>query len=339
MVRMSARASLVGALALAAAALMPAARPALARGEDPCPEPNNTFQAACYLGAQSDALGFISGPSDTDAYRIEVLDFNVDVHVELAERPFPYRVELADWNGKVIASAANGVLDTTIGPPGAYYVFVDSPGGQSSDGQPYRLFRALTYPGSKIPDILYSDEFRHGAEPEEKVDTGAEYSSEGSKFTIKMLTPGTPEQASTAVSLWGPQLTDFTLTTDTRMESEGVAGYHVFFRASEDNSGQVGGYALIAVAQGGMVLGKFQSGEAIVLAMTMDAPLDLRGGVNRTVVRCAGDEISVWVNGKEVFHGRDGSYRGGRFGFGAVTNGAPPTVTFDNIIATTPTEG
>src|SRR5690242_28764 len=96
------------------------ALPAL--GQDVCPEPNDTFQAACYLGPGADASGFISNPNDIDAYRIEVLDFNTDVHVEL-QAPGPYKVELANWNGDVIASSNPGgpgqVIDTTVPIPGS----------------------------------------------------------------------------------------------------------------------------------------------------------------------------------------------------------------------------
>src|SRR5690349_17019476 len=100
------------------------------RGQDVCPEPNDTFQAACFLGKDSDALGFISTPTDVDAYRIEVYDFNTDVHVEMPKMPAPYKVELANWNGDVIATSgrdgAGEVIDTTVDLPGAYYIFVHS---------------------------------------------------------------------------------------------------------------------------------------------------------------------------------------------------------------------
>ena len=62
---------------LAPAASVPASAYALppvnpvVRGQDVCPEPNDTFQAACFLGKDSDALGFISTPNDVDAYRID----------------------------------------------------------------------------------------------------------------------------------------------------------------------------------------------------------------------------------------------------------------------------
>src|SRR5688572_19489706 len=74
------------ALAAGASHASPAVLGPAAQG-DPCPEPNDTFQAACYLGPSSDARGFLSAPNDVDAYRIEVLDFNTDVHVEMPSMP------------------------------------------------------------------------------------------------------------------------------------------------------------------------------------------------------------------------------------------------------------
>ena len=117
-----------------ASASWPVASPPLlapvAQG-DPCPEPNDTFQSACYLGPNSDAQGFISSGNDVDAYRIEVLDFNTDVHVEMPSMPAAYALYLANWNGDEIAtSKPNGsggaVIDATVDIPGAYYIFVHS---------------------------------------------------------------------------------------------------------------------------------------------------------------------------------------------------------------------
>ena len=66
---------------------------AAAKGEDVCPEPNNAFQAACFLGTDADALGFISPAEDSDAYRFEVRDYGATVQVSLPDRPLPYRRE------------------------------------------------------------------------------------------------------------------------------------------------------------------------------------------------------------------------------------------------------
>jgi hypothetical protein len=322
------------ALLLAATPLAALPPSVQARSEDACPEPNNQFQQACYLGPSSDALGFISRPDDTDAYRIEVLDFLVQARVELPERPLPYRVELADWNGRIIASSMDGLIEVTLGPPGVYYVFVDSPSGQFSDAQPYRVLRRLHYPGSKIPDVLYSNELRSDVAPAAKVDEGAEYSSEGGRFTIRMTAAGTPGQAKAALSAWGPELTDFTLTLDTRMQSQGSAGYNIFFRLSE-----AGAYVVLTNADGTVGLGKVTGAGVALLGVATPQVIDLSGGVNRTTIRCAGEDILVTINGQEIIRVTDGSLASGRFGFGTQTLGAPPAVTFDNIIATTPSEG
>ena len=299
--------------------------------EDPCPESNNTFQTACFLGQDDDAIGYLSTPDDSDAYRIEVLDFNAIVRIQMVERPLPYQIALADWNGKVIASGPSGTIEAKLSQPGAYYIFVHTSDGRSSPTAAYRLRRRLEYPSGKTPDILYSNELRFGAEPEAKVDTGAEYSSDGGRYMIKMTAAGTPDQSQAALSIWGPELTDSTLTIDTRMESKGLAGYHIFFRYSDDK-----GYALIVTAERIVALGRVGGGESTVLTTAMPRSLDLTGGVNRTTIHTVGDLIRIWINGEEVIRFKDATRLKGRFGFGAVTTGAPPTVIFDNIIATIP---
>ena len=307
-------------LLLTALLLVPIVPPAHA-AEDPCPETNDTFQQACFLGQDDDAIGYLSSPDDADAYRIEVLDFNATVRIQLVERPLPYQVELADWNGQIIASGPNGTIEKKLSQPGAYYIFVHTSDGRSSSTAAYRLSRQLQYPSGKTPDILYSNELRFGAEPEEKIDHGAEYASEGGRFTIKMTTAGSPNDSKAALSLWGPELTDFTLTMDTRMESEGLAGYHIFFRFGEDK-----GYILFVTAERLVALGRAEVGGSAILGVATPRALDLSGGVNRTTIHSVGDHIRVWINGEEIIRVRYATRLNGRFGFGAATTGAPPTV-------------
>src|SRR3954469_10968054 len=139
-----ARGALIVSVSIGALLVPGSSVPARALGQDVCPEPNDTFQAACYLGPSSDATDYISSPNDVDAYRIEVLDFNTDVHVEM-NIPLPYKAELANWNGDIIASSSRDggseVLDTTVPIPGSYYIFVHSSNGQFSDARPYEIFR------------------------------------------------------------------------------------------------------------------------------------------------------------------------------------------------------
>src|SRR5689334_23129632 len=166
----------------------PAVSPAI-RGQDVCPEPNDSFQDACYLGRDADALGFISNPNDVDAYRIEVYDFNTDVHIEMPKMPAAYKIEFADWNGNITDTSerqgTSEVIDTTVPMPGAYYIFVHSASGGFSDTQPYQISRSLTYPGSKIPDVIEWADFRAGSTTMFSGDSEfAQFSESEGRYTI-----------------------------------------------------------------------------------------------------------------------------------------------------------
>jgi hypothetical protein len=326
----------------ASAYTSPATSPAI-RGNDVCPEPNDSFQAACFLGKDSDALGFISTPKDIDAYRIEVYDFNTDVHVEMPQMPRPYKIELANWNGDIIASSVREggteMIDTTVDLPGAYYIFVHSAGGGFSDTEPYQIFRALTYPGASIPDRLYTAEFRDGSKSAVEGDTQfATHSEDGGRYTIKMKVPGTAEDP--AQAWWtgfGPEVTDFTMTVDARVVNKVDAGFRIFFRHTDDDNT----YSFALDAKDGQVLlMKIVKGEtAGNTGWQASSAVDTSGGVNRVVIRCFEDQIRVNVNGEDVFEMQDNTFRKGRIGVGAIAFGPPPIVSFDNIIITTPTEG
>jgi hypothetical protein len=315
-----------------------------AQGQDVCPEPNNSFQSACYLGPGSDALGFISGPNDTDAYRIEVLDFNTDVHVEMPTMPAAYKIELANWNGDVIArsvpSGAGQAIDATVDLPGAYYIFVDSAGGGFSATQPYNIFRSLTYPGATIPDRLFASDFRAGAQSAVEGDTQyATHTEDGGRYTISMKVAGTTDNPEPPEAWWtgfGPEITDFTLTIDTRVVNGVQAGSSVFFRHVDDkNTYQVA----VDSAVGAVQLWRIQNGEVRGTGWQQSAAIDTTGGVNRVVVRAFEEQIQVWVNGDLLVDVTDGTFRKGRIGIGAIAYGPPPVVSFDNVIITTPTEG
>ena len=312
-----------------------------AQGQDACPEPNDTFQDACYLGPESDAQGFISRPGDVDAYRIEVLDFNTEVHVEIPSMPAAYKAELADWNGDIIASSspagAGQALDTTVGIPGVYYIFVHSPTNASSP-QPYQIFRALTYPGASIPDILFTREFRQGSrEALEAESEFAIHSEDGGRYTIAMKVPG--EIAEPSEAWWtgfGPEVTDFTMTVDTRVTNKVQAGSSVFFRHVDDqNTYQVGLDSTVGAVQ----LWRISGGDVTGTGWTRSDTIDTDGGVNRIVIRCFEDHIVINVNGEDLINIRDGTFRKGLIGIGALAYGDPPIISFDNIIITTPTEG
>ena len=212
----------------------------------PCPEPNDTFQAACYLGPSSDALGFISTPNDVDAYRIEVLDFNTDVHVEMPSMPAPYKIELANWNGDIIASSspARRRPRSSTRPSTSRAPTTSSstpPSGGFSPNRPYQIFRALTYPGASIPDIIDHGEFRPGSRTLfERRDRVRHVHAEGDgRYTISMKIAGTPDGPSQA---WSTGLGDrpHRLHADgrcPRRRTAWTAASAIFFRkAIEDNT-------------------------------------------------------------------------------------------------------
>jgi hypothetical protein len=305
-----------------------------ARGEDVCPEPNDTFQQACYLGSRSDALGFISRPDDADAYRIEVLDFGVAVHVEVAESPAPYRTELANWNGDVIASSADGVLDATVDLPGTYYIFVDSPTGAFSDAEPYRLYRRLQYPG-RIPQVLASADFRPSDTERNAADEVADYSVSEGRLVIGLKLGGTRSEPRVAHSRSGFVAENFTFAVDTRIEGAAdTAGYVAYFRSVDARNHYVltvdtaNRTASLAKREDGRITGR--------MGPRQFGSINTAGGVNRTVVQCIGRNCRANVNGEEVFRVGDDAFTTGRLSIGPVTWGEPITGYFDNILVTVP---
>ena len=338
-----ARLALIAGLGVALVFAPSRSAPVHALGQDACPEPNDSFQAACYLGPGAGALGFISSPGDVDAYRIEVLDFSTDVHVEISQLPAAYAIEVADWNGDIFATSATApdgaeVVETTVPIPGAYYIFVHSRGGGYSDSAPYLISRSLTYPGAKIPDILFSDEIREGSTEATEGDTEfATHTARGGKYTIAMKIPGAPQNASQAWwTGFGPMLTDFTLTVDARVTNGANAGPQVFFRHHDNRNTY---YVTVDTQDGQVGLSKQVDGTPTSGGWVPTSAVNTGSGVNRIVIRCFEDDILVNVNGEDVFHVTDSSLRDGRIGIGGITWGDPAIVSFDNLIITTPTEG
>ena len=331
------------ALVLGLATLLVAAVPraTMAQGEDVCAEPNDDLQAACYLGPGSEALGFISRPGDIDAYRIEVLDFDVGVRVELSNGALPYVAELANWNGDTIAASTQTgegveVVDTTVRAPGAYYIKVRSPSGAFSDAEPYGIFRTLAYPGAAIPQVLYSSDF--GGEQLSSfagVNDVARYAEVGGRSTIAMTVGGRATEPTVAWTAWGSQFSDFTLSLDARIAAGADAGFQIFFRRLDTDNFYV---VTIDARSGRAMLGRSVDGVSSGTDWVRSTAIDIRGGVNRCVVRAADDQIRVNINGRDAIVATDTTFGAGRFGFGAIAWGQPPVVEFDNVIVTTPTE-
>lgn len=344
MTRASLRLLAVGLVIAAALAAGPG--PAAARGDDVCPEPNDGQQGACYLGPHAQALGFISRPDDVDIYRVEVLDFDVDVRVELADKPRPYTVELLGWDGDVLASSpptdgtaagSSDVVTANVRLPGAYYIRVRSPTGAFDDLHPYLIFRELTYSGASIPQVLYSSEFRAGESTGFAGSTDlAEHSEHEGRYAIAMRSGGTPAEPAVAWATWGPLLTDFVLTVDARVVSGPEAGFQVFFRRVDTSNTYV---VTVDARAGRVMLSRWANDVATGTGWVSSASINTSGGINRCVVRAVGDDLRVHVNGAELIRHTDPTFATGRFGFGAITWGDPPVIQFDNALVTTPGTG
>jgi hypothetical protein len=95
------------------------------------------------------------------------------------------------------------------------------------------------------------------------------------------------------------------------------------------------------------ILVKLESQQALIAKLVDDKPYLLTAwmpipslrptGINRTIVRCVGNEIRASINGQPLGTVRDDTFARGYIGFGAGTWGNPTTINFDNILVTTPT--
>ena len=242
---------ILGGVITVASSLWSPVAPAAAKGDDVCPEPNNAFQAACFLGPDADALGFISQPDDSDAYRFEVRDYGVTVQATLGDRPLPYGVNIADWNGDIIAGGESGSVQTRLTLPGSYYIFVYSVNGQSSDSTPYRLHYGATYATQPVPEVLYAAEYRGGERDvftntgtNRHVDETGEYVIEGGRVMFALTASGTGDEPDGAtLYLWpdppdpGPVVEDFSMVVDARLV-KGIGG-RLRHRLPGDRRGQL----------------------------------------------------------------------------------------------------
>lgn len=303
-----------------------------------CGEPNDEFQLACFIGVEADAVGFISAPGDVDAYRFEVLEFNVQVRAEISGMPIPYRLSIANWNGDILASAPGRdwsvAIELALGLPGSYYFFVDSPSGRFSADRPYRLSHRLGYP-SAVPGVLFSESFPPGAiEGVLGATARAEAIDAGGRSTIAMNVGGTPSEPLTAWARFGPTLSDFTLTVDSRVD-QAEAGYLILLRLADSADGVI----LYVNTRDGMVRPATMIDDEVspLTEWIRFEAIDTDGGVNRTVVRCVGQEIEIYINGRHGVQIRAAIPSAGRIGLGAIAWGDPPRVNFDNLLITTPT--
>ena len=325
---------------------------AAAKGEDVCDEPNDMSQNACYLGNGSEALGFISSADDVDGYRFETRDFGVHVRLELPDRPFPYRLSLVNYDGTVLNMTDDATISATLALPGSYYAFVESVTGEWDEGRPYRIAASMRYPGGDEPEVLYSQAYAldmvgnlispEGVSQQRQYsDAVGTYSYGNGRFWMQLTAPGSIEQPSgTQFTIVPdpsdpvPTLEDFSLTIDSRMTDPADAGYSVQFRVLDSGNFYE---ILVKLESRQAVIAKLVDNRLILLSEWTPIPSLKLTGINRTVVRCVGDEIRASINGQPIGTVQDDSFKVGLIGYGAGTWGSPTTLIFDNILVTTPT--
>lgn len=314
-------------------------RLASAKGDDVCPEPNDGFQAACYLGPGSDALGFISRADDVDAYRFEALDFNTAAHVEIADQPFGYQFVIANWNGEPVATSKTDggreVADVSLPLPGSYYVFVQTKDGRFSDTQPYRVLTRMRY--ASTPDVVYRSDFRAGTGDENDSREMVDFTQSDGRLTIALKTQGSPKEPTSANWWLAGTPPYYTLSFDTRIVSGAEVGYRVLFNAPDSNNYRQKAYTLVFDTELRRVaLSRWRDNEYVDVVKWQDAQgLAADGRVNRTVLRIGPDGLRVNVNGQDTLTFQEDMGEG-FFAFGAISWGSPATVSFDNALVTTP---
>ncbi|MFN8634672.1 MAG: hypothetical protein U0893_12515 [Chloroflexota bacterium] len=315
---------------------------AQAKGEDVCPEPNDDFQAACYLGPGADALGFISNPDDIDAYRFETFDFDTTSHVEIADQPVPYQFVVADWNGDEIGrSRSDGnreVADIPLKMPGSYYIFVQAKTGQFSDSAPYRILTRINYPGA-APAATYRGDFRAGSlDVDDTSRQTVDYIRSGGKLTIAGKVNGSRESWAGGTYWLDTTGDEFTITFDARVQSGKQAGYRLQFGGTGNtNDPFKDSFQLIVQTfTQQAVLGQYAGTEYKRLAGWQASPAIYKDNrVNRTTVDARNGNVRVVINGVEVLSWA-GKVPAGRFAIGSSSWDDPAVISFDNVIATAP---
>ena len=323
------------------------AAPSVARAgapgaQDPCSEPNDTFQAACRLLAATDTLGIIGHSDDADAYRFEVLDFDTTARVTLADLPAPYEAYIADWRGDLIASSVptgdgSELAQAALKMPGSYYVFVRSRTGQFDASRPYHVSLDVDYGGRPARRALYSQDIapgedRHGTSPDGNVD----FARSGGRFTMSIKKPGSnrePVFGTAPLQVVAP--TDFLVVSDVRVVGGTSTGFQILVGVSEDWETQYN-VTVDATKNDVSVTRKVNGARSVPVRATPIDVADQGGGVNRIVVQGRDGTVRVHLNGKDILNLAGQDVPPGRVVLQAVSWGDPVTVVFDNTLVTAP---
>jgi hypothetical protein len=310
--------------------------------QDPCPEPNDAFQAACRLPAATDTLGTVGHADDVDAYRFEVVDFDTMARVVLADLPAPYEAYIADWRGDLIASSVptgdrSELAQAALKMPGSYYVFVRSKTGQFDAGQRYRLSLDVDYGGRPARQALYSqdvapDEDRHGTSPDGNVD----FARSGGRFTMGIKKPGSDrEPVFGTAPLQVVAQPDFLVVSDVRVVGGTRTGFQILVGVSED--WETSYNVTVDVTKNEVSVTRRANGaRSTPVRATPIGVADQAGGVNRIVVQGKDGKIRVHLNGTDILNLAGQDVPAGRVVLQTVSWGEPVTVVFDNTLVTAP---
>ncbi|MFN8525855.1 MAG: hypothetical protein U0821_22365 [Chloroflexota bacterium] len=306
--------------------------------QDACPEPNDGLQGACHISAGSTIEGVLSTAEDIDSYALDVLDFNATLQVTLTNPAAPYRLSVARWDGTVVAtsggSGTQAALSAPIGPPGTYYVMVDSATGQVNASAPYRLSTQIRYPVAPEPRPYLSEDFRSGSDDEVDQRDDVDFIQGQGRRTIALKKEGA--RNSPLVRSWyvgGSLAAAFSVAVDTRVVAGSSVGHVLYFGERDENNFH---YVMVDDEEHKVLLAKVVDGKYTPIADWVENGSISTDGINRTVVLSNGSEIIVNVNGTEV--ARVGGQRvpAGRFRIGAATWAEPATVNFDNLVIAVP---
>lgn len=310
----------------------------------------DSLQTACYIGPAAPAIGRLNSPEQTDWYRFEALDFGTILEARLRGNP-DYRITLFDPLGKPLATSQPQIdgsryVRYDAYPPGNYFAAVDSSTGQY-DQNSYALERNVGYPHNKIkiPDILYSSDFRADAKVEAFTGDNefATYSQNDGKYTVALKVGGQLNAGRWAASAWGNEYTDSTISAIARITKSTSdplgCGFIMGFRTNLDTGYQLdvngAGQARLSIVRNRQV----ETNTGWIRTSTTDA-INL---VNHVVIHNTGKRILVVLNGSDIFDRNDETYVKGKFAFGAaswrVKEEGLVTTSFDNVLVTTPAEG
>jgi hypothetical protein len=125
------------------AALAAAVRGAAPYLQESCPEPNDGFPQACPISPPARLTGFIQTPDDLDTFVVRVAAPG-RLLATLSGLPADYDLHVYNASAQLVVESqregnADEAIDTQIGAPGNYFIFVNAGRGDSDPTAPYQL--------------------------------------------------------------------------------------------------------------------------------------------------------------------------------------------------------